>query len=96
MALIFLCFRQSGPGLAAVGIHRPWWRPGSLQVIFSTELEQRRTLYPASFVRNLAKAMELHHSVDNNDSHVSLRRATQMVRTAAEFVNRVKEVIRNA
>jgi uncharacterized protein (UPF0332 family) len=92
----YAMFQAARAALAAVGIHRPWWRHGSHQATFSTELVQRRKLYPASFVRNLAEAMELRHSADYNDSQVSPRRATRVVRTAEEFVSRVKEVIGNA
>jgi hypothetical protein len=88
-------FQAARAALAAVGIHRRWWCPGSLQAIFSTELEQRRKLYPAAFVRNLAEAMELRHSADYNGSPVSPRRATRVVRTATEVVSQVQEVIRN-
>ena len=88
-------FQAARAVLAAVGIHRPWWRHGSLQATFSTELVQRRKLYPASFLRELAEAMELRYSADYNDSHVPPRRASRVVRSAAEFVSRVKEVSGN-
>ena len=91
----YAMFQAARAALAAVGIHRPWWRHGSLQATFSTELVQRRKLYPAAFVRNLAEAMELRHSADYNDSHAPPRRATRMVRNAEEFVSRVREASRN-
>jgi uncharacterized protein (UPF0332 family) len=91
----YTMFQAAIAALAAVGIHRPWWRHGSLQATFSTELVHRRKLYPASFVRDLAEAMELRHSADYSDSRVPPRRATRVVRTAVEFVRRVKEVIGN-
>ena len=91
----YAMFQAARAALAAVGIHRPWWRHGSLQATFSTELVQRRKLYPASCVRDLAEAMELRHSADYNDSHVPPRRASRVVRSAAEFVSRVKEVSGN-
>jgi uncharacterized protein (UPF0332 family) len=88
-------FQAARAAFTAVGIHRPWWRHGSLQATFSTELVLRRKLYPASFVRHLAEAMELRHSADYNDSHAPPRRATRMVRNAEEFVSRVREASRN-
>jgi uncharacterized protein (UPF0332 family) len=91
----YAMFQAARVALAATGIHRLWWRHGSLQATFSTELIQRRTLYPASFVRNLAEAMELRHSADYNDSHVPARRAIRAVRNAAAFVSRVGEVTEN-
>jgi uncharacterized protein (UPF0332 family) len=89
----YAMFQAARAALAAVGIHRPWWRHGSLQATFSTELVQCRKLYSAFFVRDLAEAMTLRHSADYSDSQVCPRRATRVVRTAAEFVSRVKEVI---
>ena len=91
----YAMFQAAREALAAVGIHRPWWRHGSLQATFSTELVQRGKLYPASFVRDLAEAMELRHSADYSDSPVPPRRATRVVGTAVGFVRRVKEVIGN-
>lgn len=78
-------------------VEEPWpeWRHGSLQAAFSTELVQRRKIYPASFVRNLAEAMELRHFAAYSDSPAPPRRATRGVRTAVQCMNRVKEVIGN-
>lgn len=91
----YAMFQAARAALAAIGIRRPWWRHGSLQATFSTELIQRRKVYPAFFVWDFAEAMELRHSADYEDGQVSLRQATRVVRTAAEFVSRVKEVIGN-
>jgi uncharacterized protein len=91
----YAMFQAARAALTAVGIHRPWWRHGSLQATFSTELVQRRKLYPAAFARNLAEAMELRHSADYNDSHAPPRRATRMIQPAEEFVSLVKEARRN-
>ncbi|HXH11856.1 MAG TPA: HEPN domain-containing protein [Alphaproteobacteria bacterium] len=57
----YAMFQAARAGLAAIGIRRPWWRHGSLQATFSTELVQRRKVYPAFFVRDFAEAMELRY-----------------------------------
>jgi uncharacterized protein (UPF0332 family) len=56
----------------------------------------RRKLYPAAFVGHLTEAMKLRHMADYNDNQLSRRRATKVVAGAAEFVSRVKEVVRDA
>ena len=91
----YAMFQAARAALASAGIDRPWWRHGSLQAIFSTELVRRRKLYPPSFVDHLTEAMELRHIADYNDSQVPRRRAIKVVGAAAEFVSRVKEVVEN-
>ena len=83
--------RQPSPrrGLIVLGgVH------GGLQATFSTELVRRRKLYP--LVHNLIEAMELRHTADYSDIQIPPRRATRIVRAAAEFLHHVKEVIDNA
>jgi uncharacterized protein (UPF0332 family) len=92
----YAMFQVARAALAAAGIDRPWWRHGSLQAIFSTELVRRRSLYPPSFVNHLTEALELRHMADYSDSQVPRRRAMRVVGAATAFVGRVKEVVGNA
>jgi uncharacterized protein (UPF0332 family) len=92
----YAMFQAARAALAAVGLDRPSWRHGSLHATFSTELIRRRKLYPLSLVQNLAEVMELRQIADYSDVQIPQRRATRVVRAAAAFLNRVKEVIENA
>jgi uncharacterized protein (UPF0332 family) len=92
----YAMFQAVRAALAAAGIDWPWWRHGSLQPIFSTELARRRKPYPPSIVDQLTDAMELRHIADYNDSQVPRRRAMKVVGAATAFVSRVKEVVGNA
>jgi len=92
----YAMFQAARAALATAGIDRPWWRHGSLQAIFSTELVRRWKLYPPSFVNYLTEALELRHMADYSDSQVPRRRAVRVVGAATAFVGRVKEVVGNA
>lgn len=92
----YAMFQAARAALAAAGFRRPWWRHGSLQAAFSTELVRRRKLYPAHFVPYLADAMALRHMADYSDSQAPRREATRMVRCATEFLSHVKEIAGNA
>ena len=92
----YAMFQAARAALASASIVRPWWRHGSLQATFSTELVRRRKLYPLSCVHDLTDALELRHAADYSDVQIPPRRATRLVGAAMQFVNRVKEVIGNA
>lgn len=62
---------------------------------FRAELVRRRKVYPLSFVHNLTEAMELRHTADYSNIQVLPRPVTRVVRAAAEFLTRVKEVTGN-
>lgn len=81
--------------LAYGGIDRSWWSHGGLHATFSAELVRRRKVYPLSFVHNLTEAMELRHTADYSNIQVLPRPVTRVVRAAAEFLTRVKEVTGN-
>ncbi|MGI0016506.1 MAG: HEPN domain-containing protein, partial [Nitrososphaera sp.] len=92
----YALFQAARTALAHAGIDRPWWRHGTLQATFSTELVRHRKLYPSSFVHDLNDAVELRHLADYSDSQIPQRRARKVVRAAAEFVSRIREVTANA
>jgi uncharacterized protein (UPF0332 family) len=92
----YAIFQAAQTALTSAGIDRPWWSHGGLQATFSTELVRRRKLYPLSLVHHLIEAMELRHTADYSDIQIPPRRATRIVRAAAEFLHHVKEVIGHA
>lgn len=89
-------FHAVRAALANAGITRPWWSHGSLHAIFSTELVQRRKLYPSSFVRAITEALELRHTADYSDYWVTARRVRKALNAATEILRRVKEVTGSA
>ena len=92
----YAMFQAARSALALAGFDRPWWSHGGLHSTFAVELVPRRKLYPHSFVRALAEAMELRHTADYSDIQLSSRQVTRVVRAAADFLNRVQEETSNA
>ena len=88
----YAMFQAAQVALEAAGFMRSEWSHRGVQAAFTTELVQRRKLYPAALRDYLSVGLEIRQAADYGRGGASGKMAGRAVRRAASFVARVKEV----
>ena len=82
----YAMFQAAEVALVNVGVTRMAWSHPGLQAAFTTELINRRKLYPATFRDYLPSGLALRQAADYGRSGVSMKIAQRLVRRATLFV----------
>ena len=87
----YAMFQAAHVALEAAGVARARWSHPALQAAFTTELIDRRRVYPSPFRAHLSIALGVRHTADYGAVGVSSTVANRMVRRAAAFVSAVQD-----
>jgi len=88
----YAMFQAAQVALGTAGFARAEWSHPGLQAAFTTELIQRRKIYPAVFRDYLSSGLGVRQAADYGRAGVSKKIAYRVVRRAASFVSTVQEV----
>ena len=89
----YAMFQAAQVALEHVGVTRASWSHPGLQAAFTTELINRRKLYPATFRDYLSSGLSVRHAADYGRSGVSRKIAQRLVRRATLFVGTVERTL---
>jgi hypothetical protein len=85
-------FQAAQVALEHDGLRQEKWSHHGLQAAFTTELIQRRKIYPASMRDHLVSGLNIRQAADYRDAGVSQKTAQRLLQKAAAFVSAVEEV----
>jgi uncharacterized protein (UPF0332 family) len=88
----YAMFQAAQVALEHAGLRRARWSHHGLQATFTTELIQRRKIYPASMRNHLVSGLEIRHTADYEPAGVSQKTAQRLLQKAMAFVSAVEEV----
>jgi uncharacterized protein (UPF0332 family) len=88
----YAMFQAAQVALEHAGLGQEKWSHHGLQAMFTTELIQRRKIYPASMRDHLVSGLNIRQAADYRDAGVSQKTARRRLQKAAAFVSAVEEV----
>jgi uncharacterized protein (UPF0332 family) len=88
----YAMFQAAQVALEHAGLRQEKWSHHGLQATFTTELIQRRKIYPASMRDHLVSGLNIRQAADYRDAGVSRKTAQRLLQKAVAFVSAVEEV----
>jgi uncharacterized protein (UPF0332 family) len=88
----YAMFQAAQVALEHAGLRQEKWSHHTLQATFTTELVQRRKIYPAGMRDHLISGLNIRQAADYRDAVVNQKTAQRLLQKAAAFVSAVEEV----
>jgi uncharacterized protein (UPF0332 family) len=88
----YAMFQAAQVALEHAGLGRERWSHHGLPATFTTELIQRRKIYPASLRDHLVSGLNIRQAADYRHTGVSQKTAQRLLQKAVAFVAAVEEV----
>lgn len=85
----YAMFQAAQVALELSGFVRPEWSHAGLQATFANEFTRRRKQFAAGLASDLTIVLELRHTADYRNHHLSARQATRALSKARAFVQAI-------